>query len=353
MKLTEEQIKTAAEVNIVDYCNANGIPLVLKSRDTYVHREYDSLYITGKKWIRHSGKTQLLGRFTQGNAIAFVREYTGCGFPEAVMRLLEFIHSPLAEQEPSSLVKRLRDAKTKLLVNNLPKLEAQQKEESGQKNEETQDKPTEKEQAPEKIVEFKLPPKNVNAHLTIAYLTNRRCIDSEIVSEMIQMGKIYEESERHNCVFVGADKNGNLKYAGMKGTGKTPFVQEVKGSQKKYSWSYTPNKPSVLLRVYESPIDAMSDMTLEKMVGGNWKNKHRLSLAGTSFDAIEYYLSIHSEITHVTFCLDNDDAGRKATKEHTIRLQPQRYQCTNSPPNKDYKDYNEALCAKIRKNMQE
>ena len=58
--------------------------------------------------------------------------------------------------------------------------------------------------------------------------------------------------------------------------------------------------------------------------------------------AIENYLKNHQEIKKIILCLDNDSAGRNASKALQIVL-PKQYEILDRPP-KYEKDYNEYLC---------
>ncbi len=325
MRFTDEQIHAAAGVDLVEYCAAVGIPLVQHSGDTWRHAEYDSLKITGNLWKRYSGKTNGKKGFTQGNAIHLVQEYEGLEFQEAVLKLLEVSKSPLMPEVKPSIKAKLQGYEGKRRQTQAaPPQQVQLKPEGVAEKEKTEVR----EKKP-----FALPPKNSDNKRVLAYLTITRQIDHEVVNHMIKHGTLYEDAEHHNCVFVGYDPSNVPKYAALKGTytqeGKPEFRGEVEGGRKQFGWCFTPEAESVLLRVYESPIDAMSHMSLEKAAGGNWRNKHYLSLGALAYEALPEYLKQHPEIKTVSFCLDNDIAGRQKTEEFTAKLQKQGYTCVN------------------------
>jgi hypothetical protein len=319
MRFSEEQIRAASGVDLVQYCADVGIPLVQHSGDTWRHAEYDSLKITGNLWKRHSGRTNGKKGFTQGNAIHFVQEYEGLEFQAAVLKLLEVSQSPLLSDLKPSVKAKLQsyDGKQKSVQTQVVREEIAEKEKP-----ETRTKKA-----------FTLPPKNSDNKRVIAYLTRSRKIDHEVVNHMIKHGTLYEDAEYHNCVFVGYNPDNVPRYAALKGTytqeGKPEFRGEVEGSKKRFGWCFTPKAESVLLRVYESPIDAMSHMSIEKAVGGNWRNKHYLSLGALAYEALPEYLKQHPEVKNISFCLDNDIAGRQKTEEFTVKLEKQGYSCTN------------------------
>jgi len=325
MRFTDEQIHAAAGVDLVQYCTVVGIPLVQHSGDTWRHAEYDSLKITGNLWKRYSGRTNGKKGFTKGNAIHFVQEYEGLEFQTAVLKLLEVSKSPLLPELKPSVKAKLQGFEGKRRQpQTAPPYQFQKKVAVVAEKE----KPEVREKKP-----FALPPKNSDSKRVIAYLTKTRQIDHEIVNHMIKHGTLYEDAEHHNCVFVGYDPSNVPRYAALKGTytqeGKPEFRGEVESSQKRFGWCFTPEAESVLLRVYESPIDTISHMSLEKASGGNWRNKHYLSLGSLAYEALPEYLKQHPEVKNISFCLDNDIAGRQKTEEFTAKLEKQGYTCTN------------------------
>lgn len=324
MRFTDEQIQAAAQVDLVQYCAEVGIPLVPFSGDTYRHADFDSLKVTGYTWVRHSGRSNGVKGFTKGNAIHFVQEYEGLEFRDAVLKLLAVSRSPMMPEIKPSVKAKLQGYEYRPRPMTIKTAQIQEKQEASIEKE--------KPEAKEKKA-FELPPKNSDNKRVIAYLTRTRGIDHEVVNHMIKHGSLYESGDHHNCVFVGYDKDNVARYAALKGTytqiDKPAFKGEVEGSKKRYGWCFTPETDSPLLRVYESPIDAMSHMSSEKMAGGNWRNKHYLSLGALAYEALPEYLKNHPEIKNISFCLDNDIAGRQKTEEFTAKLEKQGYACTN------------------------
>lgn len=96
------------------------------------------------------------------------------------------------------------------------------------------------------------------------------------------------------------------------------------------------------LHVFESAIDLLSYGTLLKMEGQDWKEEHLLSLSGVYQPAKEIekskvpaalvrFLKEHPEVKKIAFHLDNDRAGRLATKAIQMVL-PKQYQTEDKPP---------------------
>jgi len=152
---------------------------------------------------------------------------------------------------------------------------------------------------------------------------------------------IYESEDYHNAVFVGYDYD-MPKYAALRGTyqqAKNQFKGEVKGSDKRFSFSITPTSKCNKLIVVESAIDVLSVATLRD----NINVVHYLSIGGayapkSNTDkskmpvALEQYLSDHKEINEVELCLDNDKVGISASFFLMQRLMGRRYEVEYSVP---------------------
>ena len=197
-----------------------------------------------------------------------------------------------------------------------------------------------------------LPEKNYNNDQAIGYLKSRG-IDEEIIEKCIEKGLIYEEKNYHNVVFVGYDENKKARYAGCRSTDNNMFKNDATGSDKAYSFRLESLEKSDQLFIFEGAIDLLSYATFLKLNGFEWENKNMISLAGVYQPsknieqskvplAIENYLKKHPEIKKIILCLDNDTAGRNASKALQIVL-PKQYQILDRPP-KYEKDYNDYLC---------
>lgn len=188
---------------------------------------------------------------------------------------------------------------------------------------------------------FALPRHNVNNECVLDYL-QKRGIDSNVLDMCIFNGTLYEDI-RHNCCFVGYDETHIPRYAMLRSSRVScSFLQEVAGSDKRYSFSL-PTTESSKLYVTESAIDALSLYVLRGYTSDNY-----LSIAGANTPhgntlplALEHYLALHQQIDTVCLCLDNDRTGLQAAKAIQARL-PERYRSELLPP-KEGKDYNEQL----------
>ena len=123
---------------------------------------------------------------------------------------------------------------------------------------------------------FTLPEKHSDNKRVFAYL-RARGIDPEIINHFIKHGYLYEQRDKHNAVFIGKDKDGNARYAALRGAySDSVFVGEVVDSDKRYGFSVTYGGGT--LCVYESAIDLLSFLTLRKMAGADWRTGSHLSL---------------------------------------------------------------------------
>lgn len=203
-----------------------------------------------------------------------------------------------------------------------------------------------------------LPERNNNNERAIEYLKSRG-IDEEIIRKCIEKGLIYEEKNYHNVVFVGYDENKKARYAGCRSTDNNAFKNDATGSDKAYSFRLESIEKSDILYIFEGAIDLLSYATFFKLYGFEWEDKNMISLAGVYQPsknieqskvplAVENYLKKHQEIKKIILCLDNDVAGRNASKALQILLSKQ-YEILDRPP-KYEKDYNDYLCEFLRLN---
>ena len=184
--LSKEQIAAAREMDLLTYLRRfEPEELVHIGGDTYATRTHDSLKISNGKWCWWS---RGIGGTT---ALDYLTMVEGGSFLDAVQRILgEPLHVP-PKSEP---------------IAPLPK------------------------------TEFTLPPKHADTRRVFAYLRSRG-IDAEIINHCIKHGQLYEDAERHNCVFVGY-KYGTPAYGALRGTlSETTFAGEVSGSDKRFSFA--------------------------------------------------------------------------------------------------------------------
>ena len=156
---------------------------------------------------------------------------------------------------------------------------------------------------------MKLPPKNDNYRRIYAYLIQTRGLSQEVVSDFVHRRLIYEDAQHHNIVYCGMDPEGNIRYAGLRGTGDIygkAFKMDVPGNNKNYGVNIV-NRQSDEVKVFESVIDCMSYID---MYGDHASNK--LALGMVEDNPLAQFLRDYPHIRRVTFCLDNDGAAHKA-----------------------------------------
>ncbi|MCB6435844.1 DUF3991 domain-containing protein [Thomasclavelia ramosa] len=203
---------------------------------------------------------------------------------------------------------------------------------------------------------LKLPRRNENDDIVINYLVKERCIDKEIVNYCIENYLLYEAQKDHSAIFIGYDPHRLAKYACKRGT-DSDVKQDIFGSDKAYSLSI-PNPNSNELHVFESAIDLLSYMTLQKRNGKSYLNTNYLSLSGattigSSVDestvpiALETFLKDYPNIKFIRLHLDNDKAGKDTVLKimyHYGKL----FHIVDEPPSIG-KDVNELLIKKINR----
>ena len=229
--VSKKQIAQAREMDLLTYLQRyEPEELVHFSRNTYTTRTHDSLKISNGKWCWWShgiGGT---------NALDYLVSVRGLPLPDAVMQIIRAPpdsgrqnNTPITEYKPQP---------------------------------------------------FQLPPRHADNRRVFSYL-NARGIDPEIINHCIKYGQLYEDAERHNCVFVGFEESKPC-YGALRGTSsQSTFTGDVPGSDKRFSFAIPKQAGSnEALCVFESAIDAMSYLTLIKLNGYDWHDANCLSLAG-------------------------------------------------------------------------
>lgn len=191
----------------------------------------------------------------------------------------------------------------------------------------------------------------------------RRGIDQALIQTCIAAGRIYENHNEPepggnvyiNAVFVGFDAQGHQKYAALRGINGV-FKGEATGSDKHYSFALPALEPNDSVHLFESAVDLLSYATLMKMSGKDYSTENLLSLAGVYQPqkdiskskvpaALTRFLEDNPQVKKVLLHLDNDYAGRMATKA-IMTVLPKEYEAIDRPP-PACKDINVYLCRKL------
>lgn len=251
---TKEQIRSANQVNLIEFAKSQGYVLENGGRRAYHAKQSGGLY-----FFKDSNRYFHFSSNTHGGAIDFAMHFCRMTFKEAVAYLLEL---DLPQKAVASSTKK----RGRLI----------------------------------------LPDKAPNYRRVAWYLTQIRGIAPEIVSLLMHEKKLYQQDKTGNCVFVGYDQEGVAMYCSMRGsTPNKPFKQDKEYSDKSYPFHLCGHSESKRVYVCESPIDAMSRATIAKILGQDWKAAHNISLGCLSDQALERFLQ-YNPMKEIVFCLDND-----------------------------------------------
>jgi len=199
-----------------------------------------------------------------------------------------------------------------------------------------------------------LPEKSPTADVVFDYLF-RRGIDFEIINYCLDNELIIESLPYHNAVFIGYDKEKEPKYAAYRATNQSRIMGDCTGSKKQFSFRLTADNTGEV-HLFECAIDLLSYATLMKIEGKDWRQFNLVSLAGVYSPkknmeeskipvTIRKLLEEDKSIKRIVLHLDNDIAGRKATKVLQTLLSGE-YEVVDDPPQYG-KDVNDFLCKRL------
>lgn len=293
---TEAEKLRAASVDLEEFLRCRGEPLIRSGRDKRLKSDH-SVTIRGNEWYDHAA-------CKGGGPISFAQMFYGLSYPEAVSLLLGGEHGV---EYPRAKEKKVEPSKP-----------------------------------------FVLPPKNQDMRRVYAYLLKRRHISHEVISAFAKAGILYEDTQHHNCVFVGVDENGIARHAHKRSTNSygEAFRINVEGSDPRYSFHHIGQ--SGCLYAFEAPIDLLSFLTLSPE---SWQQHSYVALCGTSGIAVHWILKQCPHHQKTTFCLDNDKAGVEATKRLQAELQKEGRSSEVLRPK--YKDWNEDICMAFQEQIQQ
>ena len=199
-----------------------------------------------------------------------------------------------------------------------------------------------------------LPEKSPTTNVVFDYLFGRG-IDYEIISYCLEQELIIESLPYHNAVFIGYDENKEAKYAAYRATNQSRIMGDCTGSKKQYSFRLTAENTGEV-HLFECAIDLLSYATLMKLEGKEWRQFNLVSLAGVYSPkqkiedskvpvTLGRLLEKDKTIRRIILHLDNDIAGRKATKALQTILSD-KYEVVDDPPQYG-KDVNDFLCKRL------
>ena len=199
-----------------------------------------------------------------------------------------------------------------------------------------------------------LPEKSPTTDVVFDYLFGRG-IDFEIINHCLEQELIIESLPYHNAVFIGYDENKEPKYAAYRATNQSRIMGDCTGSKKQYSFRLTAENTGEV-HLFECAIDLLSFATLMKLEGKDWRQFNLVSLAGVYSPkqkiedskvpvTLGRLLEKDKTIRRIVLHLDNDIAGRKATKALQTILSD-KYEVVDDPPQYG-KDVNDFLCKRL------
>lgn len=199
-----------------------------------------------------------------------------------------------------------------------------------------------------------LPQKSPTTEVVFDYLFGRG-IDYEIINHCLEQELIIESLPYHNAVFIGYDENKEPKYAAYRATNQSRIMGDCTGSKKQYSFRLTAENTGEV-HLFECAIDLLSYATLMKLEGKEWRQFNLVSLAGVYSPkqkiedskvpvTLGRLLEKDKTIRRIVLHLDNDIAGRKATKALQTILSD-KYEVVDDPPQYG-KDVNDFLCKRL------
>ena len=199
-----------------------------------------------------------------------------------------------------------------------------------------------------------LPQKSPTTDVVFDYLFGRG-IDYEIINHCLEQELIIESLPYHNAVFIGYDEKKSPKYAAYRATNQSRIMGDCTGSKKQYSFRLTAENTGEV-HLFECAIDLLSYATLMKLEGKDWRQFNLVSLAGVYSPkqkiedskvpvTLGRLLEKDKTIRRIVLHLDNDIAGRKATKALQTILSD-KYEVVDDPPQYG-KDVNDFLCKRL------
>ena len=293
---TEEQKLQANAVDLVEFLRFKGEPLIRSGLEFRLANNH-SVTVRGNEWYDHAAEKG-------GGPVAFLKQFYGMNYQEAVLALIDKDVSELCPQVTA---------------------------------------PLEKVKKP-----FELPPANKDNRRVFAYLLKHRHLDREVLTTFVRQGLVYEDQKYHNAVFVGRDQDGTPRHAHKRSTnsqGKA-FRVTVEGSDFRYAFNW-PGASGHLL-VFEAPIDMLS--FISKFHDSDWQRHSYVALCGTSSQPLLGMLERCLSIDTVHFALDNDQAGQLATRRLAKLVREKGLAVNALVP--VLKDWNDDLCANFEQEQE-
>jgi hypothetical protein len=321
----DELRKKANSVNLVDYLRFKGVEVVRKGSE-FSTREHDSLSISYEKnvWRQYSQIDPHTGKALSGDPIAYLQRFMRFTFMEAVDELISYGYPGDRRYEPKSETAVFQQMKIDTTKGKDPVILPEAEKGSWKQ--------------------------------LFGYLCGSRCLDKDVVEECVKNKSLFLSCGRHNAVFVTRDDKGIPRYATQRGTLSDKSFKCDCGteSDKSYGWLIRGSPQSDIVYVFESPIDALSGATFEKMHGRDWHKTNKLSLGGLWDGALNRFLKGNPQVKRVCFCTDADKPGRQAAGQYIKKYAALGYKTSSFTPTfgKDINDMLKHEKQPVRQNVQ-
>lgn len=281
--ISESDKIRARKANLAEYLINHGEPLKRIGR-RYQHSEHDSLIFTENAYFWNS-------RGEHGNAIDYLVRHKGFTFIEAVKELLS---SNLSGSNDKINFSWSRIEKT------------------------------------------------ADMRRTIAYLTKHRGIDETIVTNLIKRKLLFQQLGTNNAIFPIYDETGEIVGAELAGTLSDKRFKGVEsGSKYGYGFNVRCGDSPRYILFFESAIDLLSFMDIQRDVINKMKGSILVSLAGIKVSTFKHSLKAFGSALQPVLCVDNDNSGN----EFINRLQAVFEGLKVYRPQPEFKDWNDQLQA--------
>lgn len=340
-----EKSRIADNISILDYCQAIGFELVYKNHQ-YKHPGWNGLTISEDGNAFYNFSPDSTG-IVKGRSILFVQWYN----------MVRNDGDPKVLSVEEAKVLSVEEALDELLMSQGYDIGEHdfhsQKPKTIQKKKNYPDKPKKK-SATKKA--FILPKPNQRNNRVFAYLSKTRKIDTQLIQNCLKNHLLYESADNHNCVFVCYDNNNKPESVFMRGTytkTDTPFKGNL--GVENHGWIMQKGDTNCL-RLFESPIDILSKMTLLKNYLPDkyeeLKNDTWFSMNGLKHHKVIKFLEDNPQYTKIVFCTDNDPIDKNGISKGNqfcfdCKKTIEEYfpgRCSFFRDKPKMKDWNEDLC---------
>ncbi|MEB7800322.1 DUF3991 and toprim domain-containing protein [Staphylococcus xylosus] len=144
------------------------------------------------------------------------------------------------------------------------------------------------------------------------YLTKDRKIDQQLVSNLITSGHI-KEDKNNNVVFLWKNTQNQVVGSDKVGTSAKRFKGIDAGSDSRYGFSFKRGTPNDLY-VFESAIDAMSYVSLNKNISGEFVSMNGLKRDTLLSNIVLFKEKYNKNPENVYVGVDNDQPAKEFFK---------------------------------------